>query len=214
MSKWKRLLSHLIPIKEYEVESHISGPLQVCWENGRLALNSDKANYSYNHLEKVFKGAMRKAGVPHLQIHRVLNLGMGAGSTVKLLREDFKKDPVIKSIEADALIIQLAERFFGIQEDSKHEVLCTDALDYIEEVEETFDLIIVDLFIDNQVIQGVLSTAFISRLMYLLNKGGVIILNTLPHSGSADFKAELKALSVSYTLYHSRDNEVFLFFKA
>jgi spermidine synthase len=113
----------------------------------------------------------------------------------------------------DEVIIQLAERFFGIEEDSKHEILCLDAQKYVEESDDAFDLILVDLFIDNQVIQGVLSSDFISQLMHLLKTGGVIILNTLPHSGSADFKAELKALSMSYTLYHSRDNEVFLFFK-
>ena len=149
MSNWKRLLSYLLPIKEHELESPISGPLEICWENGHLALNSGQANYSYNHLEQVFKGAMKKAGLAHRQVDRVLNLGMGAGSTVKLLRKDFGKDPYIRSIEMDPLIIELAERYFSIGEDGKHDILCTEALSYVQECMDTFDLILVDLFIDN-----------------------------------------------------------------
>lgn len=213
MSIWKRLLSYLLPIKEHELESPISGPLEICWENGHLALNSGQANYSYNHLEQVFKGAMNKAGLAHRQVDRVLNLGMGAGSTVKLLRKDFGKDPYIRSIEMDPLIIELAERYFSIGEDGKHEILCTEALSYVQECTDTFDLILVDLFIDNEVTPNVLTMGFIMRLIHLLTAGGVLILNTLPHPASESFKAELKANGFSPRLHLSRDNKVFLFLK-
>ena len=176
-----------------------------------MVLNSKNANYSHNHLHTVIRGAMGKAGLRQKAIQRVLNLGLGAGSSIKILREEWRKNPFIRSIEIDPAVINIADRYFDINEDPKHDIILADAIEYLEEEKESYDLYIVDLFIDDLVNSEVMYVSFLRGLMHQAMQGASILINTLRNERSEGYKKRLADAGIQYQIYTSKENEVFIF---
>jgi len=211
MSPWKKYLSYLLPMRVAEFRSSYSGILELSWEKGKLVLNSSRANYSHNHLHQVLKGAMKKAGIRQKRVNRVLNLGLGAGSSIHILRDEWGKDPFIRSVEIDPLIIDIADKYFDVDEDGKHEIIHADALTFLEKDRDSYDLYLIDLFIDDQVNTAVLEAEFIQDLLKKALIGAHILLNTMVGPHTEGFKADLGKAGIAYETYRSRGNEVFIF---
>ncbi len=173
----KRILSQLFIIPEHRFVSKLSGPMDVRWENGRLALNSLNANYSYNHLHKVMQVGLSKVLEQPLPAGSILNLGMGAGSTISILREEFHLDTPIVSVEYDSQIIAIAKQYFELDRFKGNSIHCTDAFDFVMRSNDRYALIIIDLFRDKQVDERFLSEEFVRKCTSLLMAEGVILFN-------------------------------------
>jgi spermidine synthase len=173
----KRILSYLFIIPEYRFQSMLSGLMDIRWEQGRLALNSANANYSYNHLHKVMQAGLACVMEHALPAGPILNLGMGAGSTVSILREELKLNNKITSVEYDKDLIEIAKQYFNLDCFTSHTVVCADAYDFVEETKEEYALIIIDLFKDREVNQRFQSPAFAKICSNLLLKGGALLFN-------------------------------------
>ena len=211
MKQWKKLFSYVIPIREAEFRSKISGTLELTWEKGRLVLNSRNANLSFSHLHKVLRGAMELAGLRKRSVSRVLNLGLGAGSSVHILRNEMKKNPFIRSIEIDPVIIQIADRFFDVNEDPRHDIILADAIEYLELEKESYDLYIVDLFIDDIVHSEVMFVSFLRGLMHQAVPDSTILINSLKNERSEGYKKRLTDAGIQYDIFASQENEVYIF---
>lgn len=112
---------------------------------------------------------------------KVLVLGGGACVLSKYLYDHWKGMD-IKTIEIDAKIIKLAERYFEIRQDQRFRVIQYDALKYIFENskgEQQFDLIIFDINggVDGQPSPSpiFLSKDFLLRLQKCLSPHGLLI---------------------------------------
>ncbi len=173
----KRILSYLFIIPEHRFQSSLSGPMDIRWEQGRLALNSANANYSYNHLHKVMQEGLARAMEQALPSGAMLNLGMGAGSTVSILREELSLKNQITSVEYDRDLIEVAKQYFALDRFNSHTVVCADAYDFVQETEEHYALIIIDLFKDREVDQRFLNQTFALTCSNLLLEGGVLLFN-------------------------------------
>jgi spermidine synthase len=211
MGSWKKLFSYVIPIKEAEFRSKISGTLELTWEKGKLVLNSSNANLSFNHLHKVLRGAMEQAGLRKRSVFRVLNLGLGAGSSVHILRSEMKKNPFIRSIEIDPVIIQIADRFFDVNEDPKHDIILADAIEYLNQEKESYDLYIVDLFIDDIVHGEVMFVSFLRGLMHHAMPNATILINSMQNERSEGYKKRLTDAGIHFDIFSSKENEVYIF---
>lgn len=157
------------------VNSKYSGKLEITWLNGKKHLNSENANYSYGALQRVLK-----FGLDKVKLHKtnsILILGMGGGSVIKTLRTDFNYTGAIDAVELDPVIIDIAKSEFGIMEDRQLKIHCNDAFDFVKTTTTTFDLIIVDLFIDLLVPDPFLSTTFWDNVLNLKSTKGTIIFN-------------------------------------
>jgi spermidine synthase len=106
-------------------------------------------------------------------------LGLGGGCVLKTLRNEFNFSGKITAVDIDPVIIQIAEKEFGIVSDDNTNIVCSDAFDYVKNDDKKFDLIIVDIFIDNEVPQKILSLEFWREIIKKTEKGGYIIFNTL-----------------------------------
>lgn len=172
---WKKWLSYWMPITK-EVESDFSGTLEITWKKGRKVLDSRSANYSYGALQEVLR-----VGLNHTSWKRTghaLVLGMGAGSVIEELVNGFDHSGPITGVEWDSAIIELAYREFNLNQYPQVQVVEDDAFQWMEEcVEGVFDLIVVDLFIDDQVHPDVLSELFINRLKTLAKESAGILIN-------------------------------------
>lgn len=158
-----------------KIRSEFSGILKVTWLNGRKVLNCKNANYSYGALERVLK-----TGLEHTTADRsaeVLVLGLGGGSVLGLLRDSFKYYGKITAVEIDPAVIDIAVNEFNIDEHEPLEIICEDALEYVQQTSGKFGLIIIDIFIHLLVPPQFYSGEFWNHISDLLQKNGKVIFN-------------------------------------
>jgi spermidine synthase len=170
----KQILSYILPVTK-TVESKFSGMLEITWHNGKKHLNSQNANYSYGSLQQILKFALKKIDLS--KVNSVLVLGMGGGSVIETLRKDFNYSNIISAVEIDPVIIDIAGTEFGISENQNLEIHCTDAFEFVKSTANTFNLIIIDLFIDLDVPNKFLSTEFWEHVLNSKSSKGEIIFN-------------------------------------
>lgn len=170
----KKILSYIFPQTE-KIHSDINGELEITYINGKKILDSENANYSYGSLQKVLEFGLSKINL--IDVESILILGLGGGSVIQSLKKKFHYEGKIKAIEIDKQIISIAENEFGIYETENFKIINQDAYKYVEKNNELFDLIIIDLFIDDQIPTKFYSTAFCQNLSKILNTEGKILFN-------------------------------------
>ena len=104
-------------------------------------------------------------------------LGLGGGSVIQSLRKEFGYQKNIVTVELDVVMIRLAKEEFGIQEESNLQIVEADAIDYLKRGNHRFDLIIVDIFIDNVVPDIFYGISFWEHVTAALNIDGTFIFN-------------------------------------
>jgi spermidine synthase len=170
----KRLLSYVYPISR-TVTSVYNGELEITWYNGKKHLNSKNANYSYGSLQRILKFGIDQIDLS--KVSSILVLGMGGGSVIETLRNDFKYSNVITAVEIDPVIIDIAKHEFDITENENLKIHCGDAFAFIKANKRLYDLIIVDLFIDINVPNQFLSMEFWKAVINSKSSKGAIIFN-------------------------------------
>ena len=171
-----KLVSFFVPVTK-KIRSEHSGDLEVTLFEGKKVLDTTHVNYSYGSLQKVLEFALRKIDLS--DVKNVLVLGVGGGSVIKSLREVFEYKQEIVGVELDPVIIQIANQEFGVRPDDYTEIVCTDAYEYIAKDSKKFDLIIVDLFIDNKIPEKFLSMEFWKNVKSKVRYNGSIIFNSM-----------------------------------
>lgn len=177
----KKWLSYLTPIPVRKIRSNINTKLEVTWLKGQLVLDTKNTNYSYGQLEQVFKRGFKFIGYPKIKaMNRVLNLGLGAGSTIHLLRNEVNFTGAITSIELDDAILFVAKKYFNLDRyNENHEIIQRDAFEYVLACQEQFDLIVIDIFQDSHMPSFLFEHYFVNHLQQLLTVNGFIIFNTI-----------------------------------
>ena len=170
----KKFLSYFWP-QTKKVPSRYNGMLEVTWCNAKKILDSEHANYSYGSLQRVMETSLEKIDLE--EVGSILLLGLGGGSVIVSLREKFSCRAMITAIDIDPLVIQLASDEFGIRPSETLRVIEEDALKFTTHTRETFDLIIVDLFIDDKVPEPFYSTGFCENLARISGSNASIIFN-------------------------------------
>ncbi|WP_255492385.1 spermidine synthase [Myroides sp. NP-2] len=188
----KRWLSYLTPIPVRKVRSKINTKLEVTWLKGQLVLDTKNTNYSYGQLEQVFKKGFKFIGYQKIKgMNRVLNLGLGAGSTVHLLRDEINFKGTITSIELDEAILFVAKKYFNLDRyKEKHHIIQRDAFEYVLSCKEAFDLIVIDIFQDSHMPSFLFEHYFVHHLQQLLTVNGFIIFNTIVLSAEDEERNE------------------------
>ena len=185
----KRLLSYIYPVTK-TIQSKYSGKLEITWYNGKKYLNSANANYSYGSLQRILKFGLKKINLS--KVNSVLILGLGGGSVIETLRQDFNYSGLIEAVELDPAIIDIAKTEFGIEQNETLKIHCADAYEFVKDRSKTFDLIIVDLYIDLDVPNKFLDLKFWDHILALKNSSGSIIFNAAVKVSKAD-----KIISIS-----------------
>ncbi|MFH4977016.1 hypothetical protein AB6A40_003725 [Gnathostoma spinigerum] len=128
----------------------------------------------------------------------VLVVGLGGGSLDMFLTTKFPK-LVIKVTEFDETVISLAQRWFGVVNNSNHQIIHTDGTDFINEFKPTehrFDTVLIDACgLDGTVIcpsQKFFHPSVLERLSsVLLSSNGSVIFNVLLTDSSGNLEERL-----------------------
>jgi len=170
----KKILSHVWPFTK-KIKSKINGTLEITWIDGKKVLDSENANYSYGALQRVLDFGLSKVSLHHART--ILILGLGGGCVIESLRNRFNYQNNITAVELDDAIINIASQEFNIQNSNRTTIIHQDALQYVQNCDKKFDLIIVDIFIDQKVPEAFYEKPFWSKTIALVSTNGNILFN-------------------------------------
>ena len=176
----KRLLSFLLPVKIHQKKSVYSKNLEVTWNNGYLVLDSENTNYSFGSLQRVLKKGLKYIGYERINtFENILILGVAGGSVIETIKNDIKFKGKITGVEIDATAIEIANKYFGLNNYKNVEIIIEDAFEFVLKTKEKYDLIIIDIFQDTTMPNFLFEDFFINRINFLLNINGFILFNTM-----------------------------------
>lgn len=150
------------------------------------------------------------------QPRRVLIVGLGGGAMVHFLR---KHDPQLQVdvVEVDPVVVQAAERYFGIRGDARLRVLTQDAFEYLPATEERYDVIYMDAFLkpsaetdSTGVPLKLKTTEFYRGVRQKLTPEGVMVFNLNPHPQVGDDVASIRGAFPQTDVYRLNPAEGFV----
>lgn len=205
---WRRLLSWVWP-QTWRVESPLSGTLELNLINGRLRLDSTDANYSYGRLQKVLETGLSHIWNPAWQ--NILVLGLGGGSVVASLRQNFGFRGLVEAVEADPVCLQLAQDVFLFTvKFPPIDVHLKRAEDFVFETNKKWDCIIVDVFINNSVPGSILEEKLVLKLIQCLRPSGVVLFNVILPQQKSRLEKVLHQHTIVYRLVRADQNFLFI----
>jgi spermidine synthase len=141
-------------------------------------------------------------------VKNILIFGVGGGTLFEILFRQFP-DAHITAIDIDKQIIELYKTYFLIENHSNLTLLPVDAKKYIVDIirtKNTYDLIIVDLYIGNDVPEFVTDGSFLTSLKRITATGGIFIWNYFSvHNQSRNSRMLLDRLSSLYHRVYKKD---------
>lgn len=159
--------------------SPVSGLLEVSIHQGEWKLCSHNAIYSFGKRYTSFRIAFEKLGMQNTEIPEVLILGAGIGSVATLLEKNFSIRRMTV-VDIDPVIIALAKKYWPYQDNLTVNFHTTDAAEWVNMgAEHTFDLILADVFIDDETPEALRKTQFLQNLHKLLKPGGLLLFSKL-----------------------------------
>jgi spermidine synthase len=183
----KRLFSYFVPVNIYRKSSSVSQSIEVTWNNGHLVLDSKNTNYSYGSLQRILRKGLKNIGLENIaDMKHILVLGVAGGSVIKTLVEEAGYKDHITGVEIDAEIIAVANTWFKLDEIENLEIIIDDASEFVLKTEEKYDLIIIDVFQDQNMPYFLFDSSFANRIGSLLNTNGYILFNTMTLNGEHD----------------------------
>jgi spermidine synthase len=145
----------------------------------------------------------------------VLIVGLGGGGMVHFLS---RFDPAVHvdAVEIDPLVVQLADRYFGVRPAANVAIHTADGLQFIAEADKKYDVIYMDAFLkpsaDTDATGAPLelrTREFYRQMQSKLKPGGVVAFNINPHDGLADdLHAIQQAFPQTYVFPLSRNQGV------
>ncbi|MCZ8196708.1 MAG: fused MFS/spermidine synthase [Flavobacterium sp.] len=175
-----RFLSYFIPINVIKKNSTISKTLEVTWNNGELVLDSKNTNYSYGSLQRILRKGLKYIGFERIKkFENILILGVAGGSVIKTIVDEIKFKGKITGIEIDAQVVEIANKYFKLNEIKNLELVVDDAFEFVLKTKEKYDLIVIDIFQDTKMPNFLFEDFFINHVNSLLKVNGFILFNTM-----------------------------------
>ncbi|MCF8301703.1 MAG: fused MFS/spermidine synthase [Bacteroidales bacterium] len=193
----KALIDYWKYINSFFTEQHVDSrsteinpTLEVSYINGRLMLNAEKSNYSYGNLHRAFQTVFREIDFSTELPKDVLILGFGAGSVASIIVHEYGKQCYITGVEKDKVVIDLARRHFLLSKFKNLDILIADAYDFMMDNKRQFDLVVFDVYKDQDIPIKFETTEFLEKLIESLREHGFLIFNKFIHNDQTHKEAE------------------------
>lgn len=173
------LVSFLYPQLVEARKGNVTPYLEIRRSRGKYVLNSTTVNYSFGGVHVIFEALFKKIDLGKFELKNALILGMGAGSIISLLREKYPNECHITAVEKDPVVIELAEKYFDVKKNRLLKIVHDDAFSFASVTEEKYDLIISDLFVDEDVPEQFITEEYLMNLRRMSNKRCCIIYNKM-----------------------------------
>lgn len=175
---FKVLISYFVEIELVEVDSEYSEFLVVSLNRGQYQLSTSRAIYSYGKHYYNYGQVFQKLYRSKPPVKKVLVLGYGLGSIPQLLSK-YYKELDITGVEIDEAVLELNEEFGYKNENYDFHFYAVDALEFVQHDDNKYDLIAIDIFVQDYIPEEFESEAFMQNIKSLLTENGTVIFNRL-----------------------------------
>jgi len=175
---WKKYLSYFFELHVESAPSEINPHLYVSLRRGRYQLSTANAIYSYADLYDNFTLTFKQLKMP-ARDKEVLILGFGLGSIPYMLEKKFAKKYTYTAVEIDENVLYLANKYVLPELTSAITTIPTDAFAYAHYCHDRYDLICMDVFLDDIVPDNFETEHYLVQLANLLNPNGILLFNKL-----------------------------------
>lgn len=216
MISWhQHLRSYWHPVILEKTSSPFNPVLEVILQEGRVLLHAAHVNYSFGGLHLAFADTFQEYGVYQRNIQQVLILGLGAGSVPYLLNSRIK-NLRMTGVEIDPEILRIGNKYFKLQDYTNLQAINADAEIYLQQTSDSWDLIIVDIFVDWKVPDFANHYDFLIRLKQSLSPMGLLIFNRMIFQDKTQlvnttFENTFSTIFPKYQKYHTLCNDMLLF---
>ena len=176
---WKQWLSYLFEMHIESAPSELHPHLYVSLRNGRYQLCTSRAIYSFGDLYGNFRQAFNHLNWDLMKGKKVLLLGFGLGSIPYMLEKVFKKDFEYTAVEKDEHVLALAQKYMLDELASQVTFNIMDAARFVESAFESYDLICMDVFVEDEIPEEMQSLEYCEALSGLLADEGILLFNRL-----------------------------------
>jgi len=176
---WKKYLSYLKDVPLDHRHSEKNGDLTLLLVRGRYQLCTANAIYSFDDLYDNFTDAFRRMNLDAIPGDQVLILGLGLGSIPLMLEKTFHQKFEFTAVEFDEEIVMLQEQYTAPRMESMVDVIIGDAYIFVKTTAQKFDLICIDIFIDEKIPAPFKTSKFIEDIKNLLTPQGIVLFNHL-----------------------------------
>lgn len=176
----------------YSVDSPCSGTINVWEDRGSLTLEVggypqsvtlDAPGFS----ERYWTKAAEEVGKRLMQPKQALVIGVGGGTILHLLAKRFP-DLALVGVELDPRIVEVARKYFGLDEIKNLSVVIGDGADYVRNhKKESFDLLFIDAYLGGNFPLHFEERAFLNKLRTLSAPAGLTVINRTSGSHQSDF---------------------------
>lgn len=176
---WKRAISHVIEVPLGRYESEYSPELKLSLYKGRYMLSVNNVIYSFEDKYTSFQKAFELVKPEIRDINKVLVLGYGLGSISTILHKLHGITPEITAVDIDPVVLDLAATYNSLPNAMEVKYIKADATEYLNGDSRKYDLICIDVFIDDQVPAAFKSEAFLDLVEQHLTDNGMMLFNWL-----------------------------------
>lgn len=178
-NRYQRLLSYLSDVHFETLESDYNEWLSVVLSRNRFQLLTPNAIYSYGDLYSNFSKAFRALPLSANAPDEVLLLGFGLGSIPYMIEKRWEMLPRYTAVEIDDTVIYLAHKYVTQYLKSAISLVQADAYAFVVQDEGQYDLICMDVFVDDEVPPIFESEDFLVSLRERLTPDGILLYNRL-----------------------------------
>jgi spermidine synthase len=118
-------------------------------------------------------------GLSFTQAERALMVGLAGGAMVRFIRE-VRPDLILDVVEIDPSVVEVANQYFGIEEDGKLSIHVDDGRVFVKRASERYDWVILDAFHADTVPHHMTTVEYFRELGGILSPGGVVTINIAP----------------------------------
>lgn len=172
---YKQLLSYITPVLVRKGASEKNPLLELYYYRGRLQLATADALYSDGEHYRPLRIGFKQIKTYLPEVKKVLVLGTGLGSAIQVM-DKLGYQPDFTMVDHDSTVLKWAlEALPGYG--GQITPVCADAQEYMEQNDETYDLLVVDIF-NSRVVPGfVTSPGFLAQCRRSIRPGGKMIMN-------------------------------------
>lgn len=133
-----------------EKESKYNGHLKILktWGMGTY-IQAGGLTQSGGIVESIWKSTLRQ--IKEKSIENILILGLGGGTLAKLLRKKYPESKIV-GIEIDPIMIELGKKYLYLDKYNV-EIKIQDAFKFLEKNTKKYDLVIVDTYLGDKVVE-------------------------------------------------------------
>ena len=179
MGKLENLFSGIKILEE--VESPINGKLTVIRDFAwGVYIKGGGLTQSGGVVEKVWNTSLKETKKIKREVNKCLILGLGGGAAAKVVKK-YWRQPTMTGVEIDPIMINLGEKYMGLKKDEVN-IVIEDAMKFVKrkiKSGEKYDLIVVDMYVEDNVPKKFTTPEFYKMTKKLLEKDGIVVFNRL-----------------------------------